>query len=285
MDTLARIRRDGSGLSSGGSGARAMARTVGNRVRVGPRWLRPALRELRRYRCLDHAGAELASGYDRRRRDCHAGHGADVQDFSRMARRPSNRESILQLLGVEHQRGTQDRFVGSLPASPRDGHIQQVERRIATGAAGVKARSLRDHRAHRPRRNGRSLSRAGRASRRNVAIKTVAAARSSTICYFFGSVPYTTVSSVINVTGSSVTLVPVRIMPGRSSSVPNCLPSTVNLKPGGTVYCLFSPFSRVATMVVGLDQTSLPLVIVVVRLTSGVSVVVTAAVSIVPTLS
>src|SRR5688572_10449887 len=74
-------------------------------------------------------------------------------------------------------------------------------------------------------------------------------------------------------------------MPGRSSSVPNCLPSTVNLKPGGTVYCLFSPFSRVAIMVVGLDQTSLPLVIVVVRLTSGVSVVVTAAVSIVPTLS
>jgi hypothetical protein len=38
-------------------------------------------------------------------------------------------------------------------------------------------------------------------------------------------------------------------------------------------------------MLVGVDQISLPLVTVVVRLASGVSVVVTAAVSIVPSLS
>ena len=57
------------------------------------------------------------------------------------------------------------------------------------------------------------------------------------------------------------------------------------MNPSGTSYCLFSPFSRVTMMLLGEAQNTVPLVIVVVRLTSGVSVVVAVDVSIVPSLS
>jgi hypothetical protein len=58
-------------------------------------------------------------------------------------------------------------------------------------------------------------------------------------------VPVTITSSVITVTGSSTIFVPVSFMPFSSSIADSFLPSTSNMNPDGTSYCLFSPLSLV----------------------------------------
>ena len=83
----------------------------GVEYRIGPRPLQPALRVLRRGRHLVHAGAGLASGQDRQCRDRHTECGTHVPALSRMARRPSNRERILQRHDSDPQSGSQGRFV------------------------------------------------------------------------------------------------------------------------------------------------------------------------------
>ena len=97
----------------------------------------------------------------------------------------------------------------------------------------------------------------------------------------------TTTSFVITLIGSSTIFVAVSFMPGRSSIAESFLPSTSNMNPDGTSYCVSCPLgvSRVTMMLVGEAQNTVPCVIVVVRLTSGVSVVVAVDVSTVPSLS
>src|SRR5262245_25102897 len=103
--------------------------------------------------------------------------------------------------------------------------------------------------------------------------------------YFLGPIPVTTFDSVISVRGDSTTLVALIFMPGRSSIASFICPSTSNLRPGGTSYCRFSPFSSVRMTVFGEACHTVPFSDVIVRSTTGRSVTVTYAVRVVPGLT
>ena len=139
VTALARLRRDRSGLSLGDPALEPWRVQSGIEYESGPG---PCGRRFGCYAAVDVSTMEernwrvdvtVTSGSS-------AGRGTDVSDFSRMARRPSNRERILQGLAVEPQPGPQDRFVATPPVTLAPVAALPVRRRD-----GVQ-RSVRDMR-------------------------------------------------------------------------------------------------------------------------------------------